>query len=286
MPRKLLLLSFTLLAVLSCSVHCKAQVTHSFTEPVDRRQLAAAQPDIVGNVFIREGEKVKANQMLAELDNRVLKQALKIAELRAKSDSQINSAQATHSITRQKYEKLRPMLQNGHANPAEVEKARAEYETAAAELQLAKEKKQEYKFEESRIRAEIETRVIRSPFDGVVTEIHFRPGEFIASNERQLVTVVRLDQLRARFYLLAETVGNLRQGQQVQLAMGTKKTPVTGTIEFVSPITDADSGTSRVDVLIDNKKQKWRSGSVCVWGESAKKKVALKARGRGANFDD
>ncbi len=274
-------LTFALTAVSICN----AQVTHSFTEPVDRRELAAAQPDIVGNVFIREGAKIEADQILAELDNRVLKQALKIAELRASSDSQIHSAKATFEITKRKYEKLRPMLENGHANPVEVEKARAEFASAAAELQLAKEKKQEYGFEVEQIRAEIETRVIRSPFPGVVTEIHFRPGEFIASNERQLVTVVRLDKLRARFYLLSETVEKLREGQKVRLLMGSEQKPEVGVIEFVSPITDADSGTSRVDVLINNKNQKWRSGSVCIWAP-AKKKIAASGTVAGARFDD
>lgn len=244
---------------------CCAQVTHSFTEPIEKRELAASQPDVVGNVMIKEGSVVKANEILAELDNRVLNQSLKIAQLRAASSSQIESAQANFMITKQKFEKLRPMLDRGHANPAEVEKARAEFEKAKAELSMAQEKKQEYQLEVERIRSEIETRMIRSPFDGVVTEIHFHPGEFIASDARQLVTVVRLQELRVRFYLFAETAAKLRKGQPVGLKIGEDQKSTTGKVEFVSPITDPDSGTTRVDVVIDNQNNQYRSGSLCVW---------------------
>lgn len=245
--------------------NCGAQVTHSFTEPIEQRQLATSQLDVVGSLMIREGSAVAAQQILAELDNRVLKQSLKIAELRANSNSQIESAAANFAIARQKYERLRPMLERGHANPAEVEKARAEFEQAKAELSMAKEKKLEYELEVQRIRAEIETRIIRSPFDGVVTEIHFRPGELVASDARQLITVVRLQELRARFYLFADTADKLNKGQMVQLEIGDDGRPATGTIEFVSPITDPDSGTTRVDVVIDNRDGRFRSGSLCVW---------------------
>ena len=77
--------------------------------------------------------------------------------------------------------------------------------------------------------------MIRSPFDGIVTEIHFRPGEFIASESRQLITVVRLQELRSRFYLLAETASRLSLGQTVKLKIGERQVPVTGTIAFISP---------------------------------------------------
>ncbi len=247
------------------SRQCQCQVTESFTEPIESRLLAAAQPDVVGKLHIKEGSKVQAGEALAELDNAVLKQSLRIATLRAGSDSEIRSANAALSISKNKYEKLLPMLEKGHANPAEVEKAKVEYEQADAELKLAQEKRRENELEVERIKAEIETRIVRSPFDGVVTQIHFRPGEFIASNERQLVTIVKLDELRVRFYLFTQTAETLAAGQRVNLLLGSKQQPIDGVIEFVSPVTDPDSDTTRVDVVIDNRMFQYRSGVRCVW---------------------
>lgn len=261
-----LTICLTGLLLLSFSVNDSlGQVTHSFTEPIEQREVAATQADVVGRLLVKEGSAVKTGDIIAELDNNVLKQGLKIAELRANSNSEIQAAEAAFNVKRRKFEKLRPMLDQGHANPAEVETAQAEFQESGATLQLAKEKKQEYKLEVERIRAEIERRVIRSPINGVITEIHCFPGEFIASNERQLATVVRLDQLNARFYLLSQTTSRLSEGQSVKVLLGDSQKPVDAKVSFVSPVTDPDSGTSRVDVVIENKNKKLRSGTVCIW---------------------
>ena len=39
--------------------------------------------------------------------------------------------------------------------------------------------------------------------------------------------------------------------------------PVKGAIDFISPVTDAESGTVRVKVRIDNPQNKYRSGQRC-----------------------
>lgn len=255
----------TVLLLAWSSTTSNGQVTHSFTEPVETRELAAAQPDVVGALFVEEGSRVSADMILGELDNRILKQSLEIAELRANSDSRIDAAQATFEIKKQRYNKLKPMLEKGHANPAEVEKSLGELEEAKAELQIAKEKQIEFQLESERIKTEIETRTIRSPFDGIVTEVHCRPGEFVASEQRQLFTVVKLDQLRVRFYLLSKTVDSIQVNQTVSLSIGHQHKPIQGVIEYIAPIVDPESGTIRVDVLIDNQDQAYRSGTNCVW---------------------
>ncbi len=263
--------ALTLIAIPSVS----AQITHSFTEPIEKRDVASAQADVIAKMLIQEGSEVVANDILAELDNNVLKQSLRMAELRANSTSGIKSAEAAIRTRQSRYEKLVPLLENGQANPAEVENAKAEFDAALADLQLANEKKQETEIEVERIRAEIDRRIIRSPITGVVTQIHCRPGEFIASNERQFATVVRLDELRVRFYLLDETASQLAKGQAAKLLLGPSKTEITGTIEFVSPVTDPDSNTCRVDVVIDNRLGQYRSGTACVWNGAGRSNPAV-----------
>ena len=57
------------------------------------------------------------------------------------------------------------------------------------------------------------------------------------------------------------------------------------TVSYVSPVIDPDSGTGRIEVEIDNPNQRLQSGTVCIWGGSAKEtraderffqKIALK----------
>ena len=245
-----------------------SQITRAFAEPFEKRLVAAIQPDVVALLKVKEGSQVKAGDVLAELDNQVLKQSLRIAELRSESNSAIAAAEASLKIRKRKLDKLVPLLQRGHANQAEIEVAQSEFEAAAAELSLAREKKRESQIEVQKISAEIERRIIRSPIDGVVTQIHCKPGEYIASSERQLATVVNLDKLRIRFYLLAASAAKLRVSEKVDILYGQDKRRIIATIEYVSAVTDPDSGTTRVDVLIDNSRRRLRSGTFCEWVSS------------------
>ncbi|MGI9518412.1 MAG: efflux RND transporter periplasmic adaptor subunit [Pirellulaceae bacterium] len=260
----LLVLIILLTAGLVSQSH--AQVTRSFTEPAEQSQVAAAEPGVIARLLVREGESVSIGQPLAELDNQVLERSLEIARLRAASDAKVRAAEATLKIRQRKYENLQPLLEVGHANPAEVEQAKAEYDNSFAEYELACQDADEYRLEVARIEAQINHRIINSPIDGLVTDIHRQPGEYISSTEPVFATVVKIDQLRARFYLLSGTASALSHGQPVSLRLdGQPANTVTGHIDYVSPVTDPDSGTVRVDVLIDNADKRLRSGTPCEW---------------------
>lgn len=261
-----LILLITMLMQAGFATHVSAQVTHSFTEPVEQSQVAAAEPGVIAVVLVREGERVRVGQPLAELEHAVLDRTLQIAQLRADSDANVRATQATLQIRQRKYDNLQPLLAAGHTNPAEVDQAKAEFDAALAEYELAVQQADENRLDVSRIEAEISRRIIYSPIDGLVTSIHRQPGEYIATTEPRFATVVRLDQLRVRFYLSAATAEQLAGDQLVSLELpGETPQPLQARIEFVSPVTDPESGTARVDVLINNQHGQWRSGTPCRW---------------------
>ena len=250
---------------LTTATQSLAQVTRSFTEPVEFSNVAAAEPGVLSRVLVREGERVTVGQPLAELDNQVLQQTLRIAVLHAESDAKVRSAEANLRVFKQKFGKLQPLLARGHANNAEVEKAQAEFEAAKAEFEIAKQESEEDRLEVLRIQAQINQRTISSPVDGLVTEIHHRPGEYISGNNPQVATVVKLDQLRVRFYLHSNDIQQIRVNQSVAVLLGDSKQKIMANVEFVSPVTDPESGKTRVDLLIDNADLRYRSGIVCHW---------------------
>ncbi len=59
----------------------------------------------------------------------------------------------------------------------------------------------EAKIELARIDAQILQRQIRSPINGIVIDIHRRPGEFLPSNDPRFATVVDISKLRSRFFV-------------------------------------------------------------------------------------
>ena len=252
------------LLIASTPFATNGQVLNSFTEPYSTNEIAASEAGIVTQVVVKEGDAVKKGQLLAKLNSEVLQKTLKIAELRAQSKSSLRYAKATVDLKKKNYETLKPLLESGHANPAEVEQAQAALEAAIAEWEIAKEKIAEQKLEVERIKAQIKQRSIHSPVHGTIVEIHRRNGESIAASEPRFATIVQLDQLRVRFYLKKSEALKLAIGEPALVQIDRRKT-VKATIEFVSPVIDPKSGTARVDVLLENRTRQFQSGTPCQW---------------------
>ncbi len=242
-----------------------AQVKTSVTEPYEQSRIAAVEQGVIQKIEIHEGQRIEAGQVLALMDQGVLKQARVLAEIRAKSQSRINSAKAELKLRSSQRGNMDSLINKGHANPFEVDQVLSQYEKAVAEYRGAVEQQQENKAELARIDAELGRRSVRSPIAGVVTEIHKRHGEYLSANDPVFATVVQLDRLRVRFYLDADETERLKKGQTVTLYVGKGQEPVSGTVEFVSPVVEPKTSLARVNVIIDNTQLKIRSGITCRW---------------------
>lgn len=236
----------------------RAEVTTSFTEPDETIEVACAEPGVVAQVLVKQGQTVKAGTILAVLDNAVLEATLRSAEAKAKSTARIDLARVEVELKQRQKAKLSLVLADGHASANEIEKAEAELAASQAQLRIAEEEALLSQIEVEQIKAQIERRTIRSPVDGVATRVRRRPGEFLSSSEPVIATVVRLDQLRVKFYVSTEMAERLHStGECMVLLRGQR---LAGRIDFLSPVTDADSGTVRMEVLLDNRSHQLRSG--------------------------
>ena len=254
--------------------NCCAQVTRSFTEPKEQIEVSAAELGIVHSVKVKVGQTVTAGQLLGELNHGVLKESKRLALHRSVSTSRVKAAAADLNLKKTRLEKLNPLLQSGHANQSEVERARTEYAQSLAAYEVASDESIEAKIELARIEAQIAERQIRSPIDGVVINVFRRPGEYLHTNEPQFATVVDTSQLRARFFISTQRASTLQSDQPIKVHVGVLHKPVNAMVEFVSPITDSQSGTVRVDVLIDNSTNQLRSGVSCELVEQNPNEIA------------
>lgn len=255
--------SAAVLLTLALPFTANAQVTRTFTEPYERIDVSPAELGIVDTVNVKVGDTVSKGQLLGQLNIGVLLESQRLARHRAESTARVDAARADLRLKRTMYDNLEPLLRSGHANPSEVDKSRTEYEHAQAALRIADDEMVEAKIEVARIEAQILQRQIRSPIDGTVIDIHLRPGEFLPSNDPQFATVVDISKLRARFFVDTETAQPLRKGDTISVLIGKNATRIPAVVEFVSPITESESGTVRVDLLIDNHQLRLRSGVVC-----------------------
>lgn len=241
----------------------------AFTEPVEKILVACPEAGIVDQVKVKLGDSVSQDQVLVELDMSVLKAARRVAMSKASGKAKLTAAEVEFDLKSQRYQKLAQLYREGAGSPEEAGKARGEAEVARQNVEAILETVDQSRLETEQIDAQIERRRIRSPIDGVVVEITREKGEYISSADPHIATVVSLDQLKVIFYLPTEIATGFKEGDRVRISLPETDQTATAIVDYVSPVTNADSGRVQVDVLIDNDRGKYRSGVRC--------RIALKA---------
>ena len=243
------------------------RITKSFTEPIERCVAATAEGGIIVQTMVREGQKVKIGDTLAKINQKVLLASLEIAKARSKSKSRLDAATSQMELTKSQLDAIQSLVDGGHTNKFEVEQREAEYQRAFAEFRLAEDELQLNKLEVDRIQAQINDRTIKSPIDGIVIEIHKQLGENVSNNEPQYATVVRVDELKVRFYLDAHSLRAAKVGSKIDILVGFDRKKTQAEVVYVSPVIDPDSGLGRLDIKIDNHDYAIQSGIICYWIE-------------------
>ena len=237
--------------------------TDGFTEPYRTINVAAPEAGIITALRVHEGDVVRQDQVLAELDVDVLVAARDVAKAGSDAMGRVRSAQADMELKQERLASLRELLTRGNAYPQEVRRAERELKIAEAELLAAQEDQEVKHLDCVRIETQIQRRHLRSPIDGIVTKVLKEQSEYVSSNDAAVVTVAQCDRLRVVFTVPAEQAVRLHAGQKVPMDISGVSQSVEGQVELVSQLTDPESGTVRVKVLIDNAGGTHRAGVPC-----------------------
>ena len=151
---------------------CLAQRYDAFLEPNRIVDISSPFRGRISVIHIREGDSVKAGQLLAELDTLVLKAQLASAGEAVLFHGRVDSAKAMVSMRKDRYRMLKELEKSGNARPQEMIRGRTDLIISKAELLSAKEDQKLKKLEVDIIRARIEENKLRTPVDGVVTKIY------------------------------------------------------------------------------------------------------------------
>lgn len=231
-----------------------------FTEPYQTIEVAAAEPGILDTINVQQGDFVTAGEIVATLNRDVLLASMEIAKLRANMQSQLKKTRADVNQKQRRYQKLMGLHQNGHASEEEIDSAQTNLEIAEAGLLEATEAQKLAKLQILEIEAQLRQREIRSPINGQVVKLQKDKGEYVASIEPVVAKIVQLDKLRVKFYVDTNMARAIRKGDTLPLLLVDTNRPINGTVEFVSPTTNADSRTVRIEVVIENSNNTYRSG--------------------------
>ncbi len=206
--------------------------------------LSAQRTGRVVLLPVREGDRVRAGQLIARLD---------LTEEEVQGESALKQTRATYGEAEQNLKRSEELFASGMIAQQDLDAARRTFEVARSQYQAAT----------SDLSVRKDYSVVRAPFDGVVSKKYTEVGELLLPG-KQIVTIVDPD----RIYVLATIdevdVGRLRIGQPVTITVdafpGEK---FEGTIRRISPIVSGgklETRTADVWIYFNEKDPRIKPG--------------------------
>jgi multidrug efflux system membrane fusion protein len=214
----------------------KVQVKRLYAEPVDRfvtvygrtapareSAISAETEGRVAAINARRGEQLQAGAPMITLDMRDRVARIKQAEASVREHATAYEAQST-------------LKDDGYVSATQIAETLAKLEAARAEL--------------VRAQLDLDNRVIRAPFDGVLQERSVEVGDFVRSGD-QVATFVDNLTLIVTGTLAEQEVAAIGLGERATASLVTGQ-EVAGTVRYISPVADESTRTFLVELEIPN----------------------------------
>ena len=223
-------------------IHTGGVIASAKVIPAQDTQISFLVSAPVQDVFVKEGDLVKAGQTLITLYSPDLELSVKAAELAVESANL-------------EYQYWIPRLDRP---PERREQAKAELDGVKAKLETAN--------------AAFAQTALLAPFDGTVVEIKIQPGEFAQAGQ---VVIILGDTAHMQIQttdLSERDIPAVEIGQSVNIYLEALDVTVTGKVTRISPIADTVGGDVVYPVTIELDEQP----DGLLWGMTAEVEIQTK----------
>lgn len=198
----------------------------------------------IRQVHIKEGQFVKAGQLMFSLDDRGDRANVD------KAQAQVARDQASLADLERQYKRSQELVAEKFLSQSAVDSLHSQVEAARALLAA-----DGAAARASRVSASYTA--IRAPMSGRVGAINVYPGSLVQLST-SLTTITQLDPISVAFNLPESALASLLAAQkrgkvEVEARAGEGAQPVTGVLSFVDNTVDPTAGTIRVKAQFDNR---------------------------------
>ena len=237
-----------------------AGIIEAFTEPYRDVAVAAPEMGALAEIKVVEGDTVKRGDLIAVLDDDILRASLEVARRSMSAEGMLQSAQADLQMKKTEQEKLKQLRERNHASQQELDRMETDLLVAEARLLSVREELEVKQLEFRRIEAQLEQRSIRAPLDGIISDLSREAGEFVSPSDPTIARIVQLDRLLVVFSVPLAQRNYISKDQRVRLKIGASEDVQEGIVEYVSPTSDSSNSSVRVKVRVPNSDGRLQSG--------------------------
>jgi membrane fusion protein, heavy metal efflux system len=230
--------------------------------PMRVADIGSPVTGIVGQINVDIGDSVRQGQPLVVLRSEVEAAGEKSAKTRWGIDADIRSAQASLLLANQRFTRATGLLAEGFVSPQAVEQARAEQEVAVQRVAQSKGQRDVLATDLNVVRAQVEQRTVRAPFDGVIVERFRHPGERV--EDRPVLRLATLNPLRVDLVVPAARFGQFKLRDHIAVQPELPGVAAANAeVTHVDRVIDAASNTYRVRLSLANPGHKLPAGARC-----------------------
>jgi RND family efflux transporter MFP subunit len=225
--------------------------------PLSNVEVRPQVSNVVSKVHVREGQFVRAGELLFTLDDRADQVNV------AKALAQLQKDQAALADAQRQLERSRDLLRQQFVSQSAVDTSQTLVESQQAVMAVDR-----AAVESARVALGYQ-RIVASGA-GRVGAINVFPGSYVQPGGAPLVTITQLDPIAVSFNLPQRNLDDALQGLRSGAAQVFAQLPDggaarTGRLQFVDSAVDGASGTVRVKAVFDNADQKlWPGAFVTV----------------------
>jgi HlyD family secretion protein len=159
-----------------------------------RAKLAPPLGGRIEKLHVREGDRVKAGQLLVELWNDDLAAREHISrEQRATAQAHVREACLLADSATREAARSRALREKGFVSEGQVDRAESEARAKQAGCDSARAQVQEASARIGASRADTARSFVRAPFDGIVAEVNGEVGEYLTPSPPGIMTLPAVD---------------------------------------------------------------------------------------------
>ncbi|MBI4641831.1 MAG: efflux RND transporter periplasmic adaptor subunit [Candidatus Tectomicrobia bacterium] len=254
-------------------------------------QLLSQISGIIEKITVDRGDRVKAGQVIAKIDDREFVSQVKQAQAaldmaRAKweqvqsgarpeeigaVEEQVRQARANYENAKANLERVKQLFDQKLTSQSQFDEAQTRYTTSLAaytstqgNLKLIKEgaRKEDRDSVLAQVRqaeanlelaqTRLKNTTFTAPFDGVIGTRYIDLGALVSPN-RPLVDIINIDEVKVIARIVEREVGKIKSGNLAELSVDPYPgRTFTGQVSKMSPTVDPNTRTAEIEIIVSN----------------------------------
>ena len=245
-------------------------VSSGTVEPMKRVRMQALLPLRIKEVNFKEGERVKANDVIVKLDDSEIKIKLELQEAALRTtELRLREIEERYRLSKLNYDRIKNLFEQGVVSEGAFDEVKGQFTTTEKEFEVAKNAINEAKLSSRLTGEELEKTNIRAPFNGLISFLDATPGEIppysstelallssqttSSSENKPFLEIIDDSVLRVKAPFDEVDATKIRRGKDARITSDTvPDTIFKGKVVYISPVVSKTLEQNRtVDVEFD-----------------------------------